>query len=47
MRLKLVSSNASINFLKFHQLAVLVSSMLVAGSIGLFVIVGLNLGIDF
>ena len=47
MRLKLVPSNTSINFLKFHRLAVLFSSMLVAGSIGLFAIVGLNLGIDF
>ncbi len=47
MRLKLVSSNTSINFLKFHRLAVLFSSILVAGSIGLFAILGLNLGIDF
>ena len=47
MRLKLVPSNTSINFLKFHRLAVLFSSMLIAGSIGLFTIVGLNLGIDF
>ena len=47
MRLKLVSSNTSINFLKFHRLALVLSSLLVAGSIGLFAILGLNLGIDF
>ncbi|MGA0310612.1 MAG: protein translocase subunit SecF [Candidatus Puniceispirillaceae bacterium] len=47
MRLKLVSSDTSINFLKFHQLAFIFSSILVAASIGLFAVIGLNLGIDF
>ena len=47
MRLKLVSNNTSINFLKFHRLAVVISSVLVLLSIGLFAVVGLNLGIDF
>ena len=47
MRLKLVPSNTSINFLKFYRFAGIFSLLLVAGSIGLFAIVGLNLGIDF
>ena len=47
MRLKLVSSDTSINFLKFHRLAFIFSSILVAASIGLFAVIGLNLGIDF
>lgn len=47
MRLKLVSSDTSINFLKFHRLAFIFSSILVVASIGLFAVIGLNLGIDF
>ena len=47
MRLKLVPESTSINFLKFYRLAFVLSSLLVAGSIGLFAIIGLNLGIDF
>ena len=47
MRLKLVPENTSINFLKFYRLTFILSSLLVAGSIGLFAIIGLNLGIDF
>ncbi len=47
MRLKLVPSDTSINFLKFHRLAFIFSSILVAASIGLFAVIGLNLGIDF
>ena len=47
MRLKLVPSDTSINFLKFHRLAFIFSSLLVAASIGLFALIGLNLGIDF
>ena len=47
MRLKLVPENTSINFLRFYRLAFILSSLLVAGSIGLFAIIGLNLGIDF
>ena len=47
MRLKLVPENTSINFLKFYRLAFILSSLLIAGSIGLFATIGLNLGIDF
>ena len=47
MRLKLVPSDTSINFLKHHRIAFIFSIFLVAGSIGLFVVKGLNLGIDF
>ena len=45
MRLKLVPENTSINFLKFYRLAFILSSLLVAGSIGLFAIFVLDLGI--
>jgi preprotein translocase SecF subunit len=47
MRLKLVPSDTSINFLKHRRIALIFSLFLVASSIGLFVIKGLNLGIDF
>ena len=47
MRLKLVPSNTSINFLKHRRIAFIFSLFLVASSIGLFVVKGLNLGIDF
>ena len=47
MRLKLVPSDTSINFLKHRRIALIFSLFLVAGSIGLFVVKGLNLGIDF
>ena len=47
MRLKLVPSDTSINFLKHRRIAFIFSLFLVASSIGLFVVEGLNLGIDF
>ena len=47
MRLKLVPSDTSINFLKHRRIAFIFSLFLVASSIGLFVVKGLNLGIDF
>ena len=47
MRLKLVPSDTSINFLKHRRSALIFSLFLVASSIGLFVVKGLNLGIDF
>ena len=47
MRLKLVPSDTSINFLKHSRIAFIFSILLVASSIGLFVVKGLNLGIDF
>jgi preprotein translocase SecF subunit len=47
MRLKLVPSDTSINFLKHRRIALIFSLFLVASSIGLFVVKGLNLGIDF
>ena len=47
MRLKLVPSQTNINFMRHHKLALIFSSFLVAASIGLFALLGLNLGIDF
>jgi preprotein translocase SecF subunit len=47
MRLKLVPSDTSINFLKRRRIALIFSLFLVASSIGLLVVKGLNLGIDF
>ena len=47
MRLKLVPSDTSINFLKHRRIAFIFSLFLAASSIGLFVVKGLNLGIDF
>ena len=47
MRLKLVPSQTKINFLRHHKLALIFSSLLVAASVGLFALLGLNLGIDF
>lgn len=47
MRLKLVPSDTSINFLKHCRITFIFSLFLVASSIGLFVVKGLNLGIDF
>jgi len=47
MRLKLVPSQTNINFMRHHKLALIFSSLLVAASIGLFALLGLNLGIDF
>ncbi len=47
MRLKFVPSDTSFNFLKLHRITLAFSALLVAASIGLFTITGLNLGIDF
>jgi preprotein translocase subunit SecF len=47
MRLKLVPSDTSINFLKHRRIAFIFSILLVVSSIGLFVVKELNLGIDF
>ena len=47
MRLKLVPSETSIDFLRLRMPALGFSGILVAASIALFAIVGLNLGIDF
>ena len=47
MRLKLVPSKTSINFMRHRKLALICSSLLVAASIVLFALIGLNLGIDF
>ncbi|MGC6454740.1 MAG: protein translocase subunit SecF, partial [Candidatus Puniceispirillaceae bacterium] len=47
MRLKLVPSDTSIDFLRLRISALGFSGVLVAASIALFTIIGLNLGIDF
>jgi len=47
MRLKIVPNNTSIDFLRFRSLALAFSALIVAGSIALFALLGLNLGIDF
>ena len=47
MRLKLVPSETSIDFLRNRRVASIFSLVLVLSSIGLFLSKGLNLGIDF
>jgi len=47
MRLKLVPSDTSIDFLRHRRLAFIFSVILVLSSIGLLLAKGLNLGIDF
>ena len=47
MRLKLVPSETSIDFLRFRMPVLGFSGLLVAASVALFAIIGLNLGIDF
>ena len=47
MRLKLVPSDTSVNFLQHRRIAFVFSIVLVLSSIGLFLSKGLNLGIDF
>ena len=47
MRLKLVPSETTINFMRLRMPALGFSGVLVAVSIALFALVGLNLGIDF
>ena len=46
MRLKLVPSETTINFMRLRMPALGFSGVLVAASIALFTLVGLNLGID-
>jgi len=47
MRLKLVPSDTNIDFMRLRLPALGMSSLLVLASIGIFLISGLNLGIDF
>lgn len=47
MRLKLVPSDTSFDFLKLQKITLALSAFLVLASIGMFATVGLNLGIDF
>ena len=47
MRLKLVPSQTKIDFLRLRISALGFSGLLVAASIAMFTIIGLNLGIDF
>ena len=47
MRLKLVPSDTKIDFMRLRLPALGMSSLLVLASIGIFLISGLNLGIDF
>lgn len=47
MRLKLVPSDTSFDFLKLQKITMALSAFLVLASIGMFATVGLNLGIDF
>ena len=47
MRLKLVPSNTNIDFLRLRMPALGFSGLLVAASIAMFAVIGLNLGIDF
>ena len=46
-RLKIVPENTAIDFQKRNKLAALFSSILLLGSVGIFLLQGLNLGIDF
>lgn len=47
MRLKLVPSDTTIDFMKLRPAALVFSALLVLASIGIFLVSGLNLGIDF
>ena len=46
MRLKLVPSNTAIDFMKLRPSALVFSALLVLASLGIFLLSGLNLGID-
>ena len=46
-RLKIVPENTAIDFQKHNKLAALFSAVLLLGSLGIFLLQGLNLGIDF
>ncbi len=45
--LRLVPAGTSINFLKMRPIALVLSALLVLGSVGAFAVMGLNFGIDF
>ena len=47
MRLKLVPSDTKVDFMKLRPAALVFSALLVLASIGIFLVSGLNLGIDF
>ena len=46
-RLKLVPEKTSIDFMSYTKLATILSALLMVAAIGLFMLKGLNLGIDF
>ena len=46
-RLKIVPENTAIDFQKRNKIAALFSAVLILGSLGIFLLQGLNLGIDF
>ncbi len=46
-RLKIVPENTAIDFQKHNKIAALFSAVLLLGSLGIFLLQGLNLGIDF
>jgi len=46
-RLKIVPENTAIDFQKHNKIAALFSAVLLLGSVGIFLLQGLNLGIDF
>ena len=46
-RLKIVPENTAIDFQKRNKIAALFSAILILGSLGIFLLQGLNLGIDF
>ena len=47
MRLKLVPSDTSFDFLRLQKITMFLSAFLVLASVGMFATIGLNLGIDF
>jgi preprotein translocase SecF subunit len=47
MRLKLVPSDTSFDFLRLQKITMILSVFLVLASVGMFATIGLNLGIDF
>ena len=47
MLLRLVPEDTNIKFLAMRKVALVFSTLLIIGSLGLFAVNGLNLGIDF
>src|SRR5687768_5361940 len=45
--LKLIPDNTNLDFLRWRNLAILFSTLLMAGSIALLAVKGLNFGVDF